>query len=248
VLSDYHRLLLSDIDKDIVDKSVLIPPPANMRMSEDNEESRIRGRQMLGVSSGDFLIVYLGYVHAGKGLESLLTAFQRVASSRPNARLAIVGGTIDPLSKNAPSYLAEIRAYSKELGIDDDVRWTGSYSWDDERASLYLRAADVCVLPFAKGVHLNNSSFASAISHGLPTITTRPQVADVPIKHAENVLLCSPGKADEIESAIRKLMDSPAHREKLRLGAARLAREWFSWDSAVDRTLETLLVPGPTSP
>jgi glycosyltransferase involved in cell wall biosynthesis len=101
-----------------------------------------------------------------------------VTVRKNNVRLVMIGGPIAVHSDNPPSYVQEIHAYAKELGIDQRVTWTGSYSWDNDKASVYLRAADVCMLPFNTGVHLNNSSFASAASYGLPMITTRGEVLD----------------------------------------------------------------------
>ena len=44
--------------------------------------------------------------------------------------------------------------------------------------TLYLCAADICVLPFNVGVRLNNSSFAAAAAHGLPIVTTRGEMLE----------------------------------------------------------------------
>jgi glycosyltransferase involved in cell wall biosynthesis len=240
VLSDYHRAILSEICSGVTSKSVLIPPPPNMRMcSENNGAARQRGREMLGINPHDFLIAYIGYIHAGKGLETLLKAFQIVTARKPHVQLVLIGGAIAAQSDNSPSYIQEIQAFSKKLGIDQRVTWTGSYSWDNDEASVYLRAADVCVLPFNTGVHLNNSSFASATSHGLPMITTRSEIPDQPFVDQENVFLCPPKNPEAMAAAIEKVIDNADLRQRLRLGALQLAQEWFSWESAIDRTMAT---------
>lgn len=240
VLSDYHRMMLSQIYSGVTSKSVLIPPPPNMRMCPENDgAARQRGREMLGVQPDDFLVAYIGYIHAGKGLETLLQAFQRVTARKNNVRLVMIGGPIAAQSDNPSSYVQDIHAFSKTLEIDHRVTWTGSYAWDKDDASAYLRAADVCVLPFNTGVHLNNSSFASSVSHGLPIITTRGEVLDQPFIDQENVLLCPPKNSEAIAAAIETLIDNPHLRQRLRLGALQLAQEWFSWESAVDRTMAT---------
>jgi glycosyltransferase involved in cell wall biosynthesis len=206
---------------------------------ENNGAARQRGREVLGVKPHDFLVAYIGYIHAGKGLETLLEAFQLVTTRKNNMQLVIIGGPIAAQSDNPPSYVQEIHAFSKKLGVDHRVTWTGSYSWDNEKASMYLRAADVCVLPFNTGVHLNNSSFASSASHGLPMITTRGEVLDQPFIDQENVFLCPPKNPEAIATAIEMLIDNPDLRQRLRFGALQLARAWFSWESATDRTMAT---------
>jgi polysaccharide biosynthesis protein PslF len=240
VLSDYHRMLLSAVYSGVTSKSVLIPPPPNMFMCpENNGAARQRGRKMLGVKPHDFLVAYIGYIHGGKGLETLLKAFQTLTTRKNNVRLVLIGGAIAAQSDNPPSYVQEIQTFAKKLGIDQRVTWTGSYSWDNDEASVYLRAADACVLPFDTGVHLNNSSFASAASHGLPMITTRSEMLDQPFIDQENVFLCPPKNPEAIAAAIETLIDNPNLRRDLRQGALELAQEWFSWESAIDRTIAT---------
>jgi glycosyltransferase involved in cell wall biosynthesis len=129
---------------------------------------------------------------------------------------------------------------SKELGIESKLIWTGEYDWGSDEASIYLRAADVCVLPFDIGVYLNNSSFTAAAAHGLPIITTHGATLEQPFVHRENVFLCPPKSSRAIAAAIKTLMDEPDLRQHLRLGALKLAQEYFSWETAVERTITTL--------
>ncbi len=241
VLSDFHRSALSSVYAGVAGKSELIPPPPNMRVCVDGDGSvRSRARELLGAKPNDFLIAYIGYVYSGKGLETLLKAFQLVAARKSGVRLVMIGGPIATQSGNPSTYMAEIQGLARELGIDQKVKWTGSYSWDNDDASSYLHAADACVLPFNSGVQLNNSSFASAVSHGLPTITTQGETSDVAHIDRDSVLLCPPKNPEAIAAAIEALIDDPELRKRLHLGALDLARKWFSWESATARTVSTL--------
>jgi glycosyltransferase involved in cell wall biosynthesis len=240
VLCEYHRAVLSERFSGTRGKSILIPPPPNMRVApENNGASRRRGREMLGVKDDEFVIAYIGYIYAKKGVETLLEAFKIVRNKRANIRLVMIGGGIDAKIPNASSYCDRVYELSKQLGIDAKVVWTGEYTWDSEDASLYLHAADACVLPFNQGVHLNNSSFASAAAHGLPIITTRGSMLDQPFIDNENVLLCAPRDPGAMADAMMLLMDNPDVCRRLRRGVRILAQEWFSWDKAIDRTIAT---------
>jgi glycosyltransferase involved in cell wall biosynthesis len=236
VLSERHRAILSEVFQGSRGKSVLIPPAANMCVSTAPREV---GRRRLGVEDDTFVITYIGYLHEGKGLESLLQAFAAVRTRRPRARLVMMGGAIDPTSGNAASYVETLHALAGSLGIASHVTWTGAYSSDSEDTSVLLRAADVCVLPFRQGVHLNNSSFASVAAHAIPVITTQGDFFEEQFVHDENVYVCPPDSPAALEAAIEKVMTDPALRARLRAGIARLADEWFSWDRLVDRTLAT---------
>ncbi|HEV8620726.1 MAG TPA: glycosyltransferase family 4 protein [Nitrospiraceae bacterium] len=243
VLCEFHRAVLAERSSDVNRKSVLLPPPPNMRISpENNGVSRKRGREMLAVRPDEFLVAYLGYIYPKKGLETLLRAFQIVRSQRDDVRLVLIGGSIDAKIPDALSYFDYMRELAKQLRIDDKTIWTGDYSWDSHEVSFYLYASDACVLPFNEGVHLNNSSFSSAATHGLPIITTQGVMLDQAFIHNENVLLCPPKDPGAVADAIKLLLDNPDLCRRLRTGARNLAQEWFSWEKTIDRTIATFSV------
>lgn len=241
VFSESHRAFLSKCYPPVASKSVLIPPPPLMYICPENGGApRQRGRELIGLGANDFLIAYFGYIYPNKGVETLLRAFQIVSSERSNIWLILVGGIIALEFPNRPSYAQEMYELPKQLGIDDKVTWTGEYAWDSDEASMYLRAADICVLPFDTGVQLNNSSFSSAAAHGLPIITTQGAILEQPFIHQENVFLCPPKSPEAIASAITTLMDNLDLRQHLRTSVLKLAQEWLSWESAIKRTIEAL--------
>jgi glycosyltransferase involved in cell wall biosynthesis len=239
VLSGMHRAILSEHFADVSAKSVLIPPPPNMVVKSENDGSvRKRGRERLGVKDDEFLITYLGYIYPTKGLETLLKAFQIVNNERKKARLVLVGGSTEEYSSHG-TYENEMHELSTQLGLESKVTWTGEYSWDDGEASVYLRAADICILPFDSGVYLNNSSFSAAAAHGLPIVTTEGSMVEEPLLDQKNVFLCPPKSAKAIADAIKTLMDEPDLRKRLSKGVLKLVRECYSWESAVERTIAT---------
>ena len=241
VLSEHHKGELSRNYPSLDGKSVLIPPPPIMAVcSCDGGDVRQRGREALEIKSNEFLLVYLGYIYPGKGIATLLKAFQVLSRRRTEIRLILVGGVIARKDLDHPAYSDHLLELSKQLGIEDRITWTGGYSWESYDASLYLRAADAFVLSSDVGVQLNNSSFAAAAAHGLPIVATRGSILENPFVHRENVLLCPPKNPELMAAAIEALMDESALREQLRAGALRLAEEWFSWEKAIDRTIETL--------
>jgi len=240
VMSDGHRAALAKRFALVDRKNVLIPPPPIMYMCPDNNGSaRKRGREAVKLAEDDFVIIYLGYLYPGKGIEYLLRAFDMVLRTRSNVSLVLVGGIIGRNSSRVHDYVQELHDLCRQLKIDDRVRWTGEYAWDSDEGSMYLRAADLCVLPFDGGVNLNNSSFAAAAAHGLPVVTTKGESLDYPLVHQENVYLCAPKNPEGLGVAIATLIDQPKVREKLCVGALELAREWYSWDRAVERTVAT---------
>jgi glycosyltransferase involved in cell wall biosynthesis len=239
VLSQRHQARFSKQFPRTSDKSIVIPPPPTIRLcSESTSAARQRGRQVLGVQPDDFLLAYFGYIYANKGVETLLRAFQMVSNQRSNVRLIMIGGNVT-LATNL-SYVHEMYGLGKTLGIADKVIWTGEYASDSDEASMYLYSADACVFPFNDGVTLNRSSLGAAAAHGLPIVTTEGMSVESPFIHQENMLLCPPQDPRALALAIDALISNPELRQRLHMGALALAHEWFSWDKAVERTVEAL--------
>jgi glycosyltransferase involved in cell wall biosynthesis len=150
----------------------------------------------------------------------------------------MIGGNFG--ENHTSSYVNGIHELAKKLGVEGKVIWTGEDASDSDEASLYLRAADVAVFPFKYGVTLNRSSVATAMSHGLPTVTTKGESLESPFVDEENVLLCPPEDPESIAMAVDSIIANPKLRDKLRAGALKLSADYFSWDKAVDRTIEIL--------
>jgi polysaccharide biosynthesis protein PslF len=240
VLCKMHQLILLEERPDIEGKTTLIPPPPNMRISEVGEEARQSQRAKLGVEPDAFVFAFLGYIYPAKGVETLLRAFQIVMRQKAQAKLLFVGGKFDLNYNGEDVYVEQMYALSKELKVESNIVWTGSFNADSEDGSLYLRAADAGVFTFIKGVQLNNSSFSSMASHGLPMIATIGPWLDEPFVHQENVLLCEPNDPNVLAQSMLLMMEKPELRERLRRGALKLASEWFSWERATERTIDLL--------
>jgi glycosyltransferase involved in cell wall biosynthesis len=240
VLSAAHRLALNQHLPGVEKKCVLIPPPPNLRLCpEDGAAAWQKGRRQLGLAAETFLINYFGYLYPGKGLETLLQAFARVALRRDNVRLVVVGGSNQFAEKvlDRPNYAQDLHQLASQLGVADRVTWTGYCAPDCDLASLYFKCADACVLPFENGISLNNSSFAAAVAHALPIVTTKGETVEPAFVDGKNVLFTPPRDAEALAAAIEQLMDNPDLAQRLRRGAVELAEEWFSWNKVVRRTL-----------
>jgi polysaccharide biosynthesis protein PslF len=247
-LSERHRIKHAGGLPEVLKKSVVIPPPPLLTLCSDGPRSaRERGRTALGLREEEFLLVFFGYADKNKGIEALFRAVQIAGKETDLIRLAMIGGGrgsatqgADQRAQSISKYEREILALPDQLGISNKVTWLSGYDTDSDAASMYLYAADACVLPFDQGVTLSRSSLAAALAHGIPVITTRGEYLETPFQHEGNVFLCPPKDPDALAQAIRRVMSRPDLRLKLTEGAGQLAREWFSWEKAVTRLMETL--------
>jgi len=247
-LSEHHLEKFSERFPPIKEKSDVIPPPPLLYVCpERNETTRRSGRASIGVADDDFLFAYFGFVTRGKGVETLLKAFQIMAQKRENSRLVFIGGgkgyvTVfsDKLSQEKEKYEQAIGELPNQLGIAAKVIWTNGYTSESDQPSIYLWGADACILPFDEGVSLNNSTFAAAAAHKLPIITTRGDIVESPFIDERNVLFCPPKNPEAMAAAMEKLINNNELQQRLKKGAHELAQKYFSWDKAITCTIKAL--------
>jgi glycosyltransferase involved in cell wall biosynthesis len=240
-LCERHRAILEEEWSPVRPKLKMIPPPPNMRIVSNEEgAARRQGRSRLGLGNDEFVIAFFGYLYRTKGVEFLLQAFHLVRRERSRVKLVFIGGNIGLDVEGSADYLERMQRMARDLELDKDIIWTGPVKPEADDGSMYLYAADVAVLPFLQGVQLNNSSLASIAAHGLPIIGTRGPLSDEAFVHGRNILLSEPKDEKAIAQHILQLMDDASLLACLRAGSRQLTQEWFSWDTAVDRTLATL--------
>ena len=196
----------------------------------------------MGIEPDAFVFIYFGYVYPGKGVETLIRAFALVACQWPLARLLIVGGGLGASfdKPSRASYVEDLRRMTQTLGIAKNIVWTEPYPADSDLASLYLRAADACVLPFDMGIAIHRSSVAVAVTHRLPLISTRGADLEAPLVDGENILLCPPCDHEALADSMQRLMTHSELKRRLEDGALALARTTFSWRHAIDKTIQAL--------
>jgi glycosyltransferase involved in cell wall biosynthesis len=87
---------------------------------------------------GARLVLFLGRIHAKKGVDLLLHAFAVHAAVDPDARLVIAGPDSDGFKR-------ELEVLAQSLGISRVVTWPGMLTGDMKWGALH--AADVFILP-----------------------------------------------------------------------------------------------------
>lgn len=253
-LCQSHREALVDRCSALDGRCHIVGPPPLMVMSQRSRpQARSIGRQHLGVDNSVLLMAYFGYIYPYKGLETLIEAaaiLKRQAVSRP-WKIGLLGGAADSYLRDLgrPHYIHELHALAEQHGVSDRLLWSGYLDNQTEELSNVLHALDACVLPFDSGVHLNNSSFAAAVAHGLPVITTRGRNTDPQFQHERNCILCPGRDARMLADQLMRVVHEPALRSRLETGATEMAKRWFSWDATIRAILSTgRLTPVPAAP
>lgn len=178
-------------------------------------------------------LVYVGRLHAQKGLDILLRACQQLRQQQGVGPICLQLVGDGPL-KN------ELQQQAKQLGIREQVDFVGQTN--HEQVLEYLRRADIFVLPSrAEGI---SNALLEAMASGLPVVVSNvPGNVDV-IENRKNGLLFEVDDADSLAMNLNSLLGQPDLRAQLGRLARRTVESHYSLDYVADRYIalyQTLL-------
>lgn len=174
------------------------------------------------------VIVFFGFLHPTKGLETLLAAFKQVVAAQPRARLLLAGG-VESLAlprQQATNYWSKLGAVIADLGLSGLVHRTGYLP--AETASHYLTGSDVGVLPFNSGTTLKSGSLLAMLAHGLPVVATRSNPPDPALVDQHLLRLVAPHDVSGLVIALTGLLANAAARAGLGK-AGQIFADKFTW-------------------
>ncbi|MEM9950649.1 MAG: glycosyltransferase family 4 protein [Chloroflexota bacterium] len=189
-------------------------------------------RQKLDFRNDDFILAHFGFINHSKGVDTLLHAIAQINDT--HLKLLLIGGRTGTADKTNQSYADTIDVLIDNLSLTEQVHWTGFVT--QEEVAMYLKAADLVVLPFKDGASFRRSSLMAAIEQACPIITTKPTV-DIPEFSDGSVRLVSPVNVDKLAEAIQLLRDNPQQVISLREKIKEL-RNHFDWDVITQKNLE----------
>jgi glycosyltransferase involved in cell wall biosynthesis len=170
-------------------------------------------------------ILFLGRIHAKKGLDILVPAFEQIARSSPHVSL-VIAGTVDA------AYARQFEGLLSENSARDRIRLTGNVSGAD-KARLLAGASIFVLTSHSEGLPV---AVLEALSAGLPVVITPGcNLPEVAAAHAGIEV------APEVQStaaALMTLVADPELRSEMGSNARKLARESFSWQGVARRVLE----------
>jgi glycosyltransferase involved in cell wall biosynthesis len=184
---------------------------------------RAEARRGLGLDPTGVLLLYVGRLDREKSVDRVILAFDRVASTVPDARLLLVGqGTED----------ARLRALARTLPAAPRIAFLGARR-HDALAGCY-RAADAFL--FASETETQGLVLAEAAACGVPAVAVdAPGCAEV-IRDGETGLLTKSDPRALAEATIGLLLDEPRRRHMARAARA-VAEAEFDGRAQVARTV-----------
>jgi len=235
--SDAEKVIHARLPQ-LSDRLYRIPIAANIEVaSVEKDWARQELRQTCNWSNDVQVVVFFGFLHPVKGLETLLMAFKQVLAVQPQTRLLLVGG-VESLAlrgEQASQYWDKLHKLVAELNLDKVVNITGYLPADT--ASRYIAGADVGVLPFNCGITLKSGSLLALLAHGLPVVATHHAPPDPDLADQQIVQLVTPRDTDGLAKALIELLANPARR--IQLGdAGRAFIRNFAWEAIAKAHLE----------
>lgn len=192
---------------------------------EHSPAARDAFRAQHGLPRDAVVVLFLGRLHAVKGLDLLLQAAAAVARDHAAVRVVIAGPD--------DGHEAETRRTAARLGLSDRTVFTGMLEGDARRAAL--SAADVFALTsYSEGMP---NAVLEAAAAGLPLLVT--DACHVPEVERYGAGRVVPPDAARLADALRDLTAHAATRMGCGQNARRMVRAQFSLDAVVER-LEAL--------
>jgi D-inositol-3-phosphate glycosyltransferase len=185
----------------------------------------------LGIKDGERTLLFLGRITPYKGLEYLLEAFQQLGEGDDRYRLIIAGQT----KKGTEQYSQDIDRLIRTAGRRDQIIFDNQFI-PDEKMELYLKGADVLVLPytdiFQSGVLFLGFTF------GLPAIASDVGSFHEDVVENRTGLLFRPRDSADLARAIDTYFSSDLynHLSERREDIRKYFRQHHSWDAVAQVT------------
>ncbi len=172
---------------------------------------------------GPEIILFVGKFRYYKGLDILIRAMRKARGN-----LVLVG--------RGPCE-ARLRRLCSELNLEDRVFFMGEIS--DEKATLFLKASDVFVLPSTLRSEAFGLAQLEAMACGKPVVSTELSTGTSWVnQHRKTGIIVPPADHEALAASINELMSDPGLREKYgRAGRMRAGRH-FSSEQIIDKVLQ----------
>ncbi|MFL5935876.1 MAG: glycosyltransferase [Gaiellaceae bacterium] len=203
------------IAADVADDNIVVRPHGFPELRDGAPTGRLR--ELLGVPDGTPVVLSVGRIAHGKGLEILV----RAAAELAGVHFAFVG------PDGGHGVLDELLALRTRLGVAERVHFLGILV-RPELLSLYADA-DAFVLPSSYESFGMVAAEAAAAGAAI-VVTDRCGVAEL---LEDRGALVVPYDDSAVRSALARLLDDAELRSSLGDGARRVATQW-SWSRVVD--------------
>ena len=178
-----------------------------------------------------FTVAFVGTLKPWHGLSTLVDAFARLRERIPAARLLVIG--------DGPGR-ATLEDDLAAAGLAHAARLTGAV--DPGEVGALLGEADVSVAPYTADAerYFSPLKAVEGMAAGVPLVASRVGQLPELVRDGETGVLCEPGDAADVASALVMLAEDLDRRR--RIGAA--GRAWVLREHTWDRVAQRILAIG----
>lgn len=186
-----------------------------------NKKEVDRLRKNLNLSKRDTVIIFVGRLAQEKNIEFLLNAEKKIINNHSNIKLLIVGDGPDK---------EKLEMFSRKLGIEENVIFTGKVAWDD--MPVYYQLANFFAT--ASKTETQGLTVIEAMAAGITPVCIHDEAFLTAITDNLNGFIFD--NIDEYVEIILKLEKNKQERTKIS-GQARIQAEHFSSAQFADNVL-----------
>jgi glycosyltransferase involved in cell wall biosynthesis len=222
------RELISEFG--VLESKISVIPFGINNTVPDSELTTAQARRKLGLGAGDKALLFFGNIAPYKGLEYLVSAFEKIAKAEASYRLIIAGRP-----KGCEDYWKQIQDAIARSGVRERIIQRIGYVPDNE-TELYFKAADVLVLPYS---HIFQSGVLFlGYSFGLPVIAADVGSLKEEIIEGKTGFVCRPQDPSDLGDTIVRYFTSNlfSERESRRREIKAYANERYSWNKVATVT------------
>ena len=173
--------------------------------SNVTEQEKENLRQSLNISIDTFVFAYIGRTSGEKNIELIMRAYSKL-ESKENSVLLVVGGGPE---------LDDLRAYAKELNLEDKIIFTGFIEWI--KIPAYYQIADIFVN--ASHSETQGLTYIEALASSLPVLVQKDECIEEVVQDYYNGIYFDgeeelTQKMEEIQKAPKTLQRIKGNTEK----------------------------------
>ena len=190
-------------------------------------------KRRLGILDSDKTILFFGVIVPYKGLEHIITAFQRLLPTHGDYRLIVAGRP----RKDAAAYWDAVR-HTINTSIDPERMVMRIGHIPDEDVEVYFKAADVVVLPYTR--IFQSGVLFLAQSFGLPAIVADVGSLKEDVIEGRTGYWFAPGDPTALAKALEVYFSSElfANLSSRRQDIRDYAHAHHSWDTVGSMTVD----------
>jgi len=205
------------------EKTVIIPNGINLEEFHTSY-SKQECREKLDLPRDKNIILFFGYLSPYKSPDILLRSFAEVLKENPNVILLFAGsGEMEH----------KLQIISKELGIEQDVRFAGFI--EKNLRVFYYKSSDIFCLPSTMSTECYPLAILEAMASGVPVVAS--EIGGIPdiIENNVNGLLVPPKDEEKLKDALILLLDNPEICEKFSETAFHGIKKYL-WENIAEET------------